>query len=89
MALSARLNTGQIWKSMKSVTLPEKPDPCTTRSVRLPSAPPRIKPSAIATDVRDRRSDATQIATATTTVATAKTSGALRPSPNAPPEFVV
>ena len=50
MQASATLNTGQIDVAMKSVT----PDPgVTTRSIPLPSAPPRMRLSAtvIAMDV--------------------------------------
>src|SRR5690606_20773989 len=51
MAESARLNTGHHCRSTKSTTPPPRnPSPSrTARSRRLPSAPPRIMPSATAT----------------------------------------
>ena len=46
---SATLNTGHHWTSMKSMTPPPKnPLPRKARSAKLPSAPPRIRPSATA-----------------------------------------
>ena len=89
IAVSAMLKIGQTWKSMKSVTSPRNPGPFTIRSVRFPRAPPRMSPRAIATFRRIGRNDAQTITSDTTIVAPANTHGALRPSPNAPPEFVV
>ena len=46
---SATLNTGHHCRSMKSTTPPLKnPSPRKARSARLPSAPPRMRPSATA-----------------------------------------
>ena len=74
---------------MKSVTGPPNPGPFSARSARLPSAPPRISPSATAIEGRIGRKEKTTITTITTIVAPANSHGALRPIPNAPPEFVV
>ena len=41
IALSARLKTGQIRKSKKSITYPKR-----IRSIRLPQAPPKINDKA-------------------------------------------
>ena len=80
---------GQMWKSMKSMTRPCNPDPRTTRSVRLPSAPPRISPSATAVSMFRCRNAVATMSTETMIVAPANNHGALPPMLNAPPEFVV
>ena len=89
MEASARLKTGHTRKSMKSTTLPDTPGPWRMRSVRFPSAPPRIMP--VPTEVRPdaSRKDPATMARHTTTVAPKKTQGCRGNSPNAPPEFSV
>src|SRR6266540_14050 len=89
MAESARLNTGQTWKSMKSMTSPDTPGPRMIRSVRLPRAPPRISPRPSALAPEESRPDATTIAAHTTRVAAKKSQGCPPNRPKAPPEFVV
>ena len=89
MAESARLNTGQTRKSMKSTTRPETPGPWMIRSVRLPTAPPRIIPSPTADAVRVSRVEPATMARQTTTVAAKNNQGWPPSTPKAPPEFVV
>src|SRR4029453_14421194 len=73
----------------KSVTRPLNPGPFATRSQRFPRAPPRIRPSDTAIHGRIGRVETTTITAETTIVAPANNHGALSPTPNAPPEFVV
>ena len=86
---SATLNTGQMWKSMKSTTLPETPVPCSTRSVRFPSAPPGSGPGRSPTGSDVTRHAPMTIATQTTALAAKNSQGWSGNRLNAPPEFVV
>src|SRR5918996_904361 len=88
-AVSARLNTGHTWKSMKSTTSPEKPGPRIARSVRLPRAPASTRPRPTAEPVEGRSREANRTAPTTSTLMATNSAGALPNSPNAPPGFVV
>src|SRR5207244_6983009 len=75
MQESAALNTGHTWKSMKSLTWPDTPGPWTIRSVRFPSAPPRINPRPTADETDRSRNDAATIARLTARLAVKNTHG--------------
>src|SRR4029077_11007281 len=82
-AESATLNTGNQWREMKSVTVPN-----ITRSNPLPIVPPRMRPSSASTTKSLRWvATYTRSAMETNTGATRNTSARAGARPNAAPEL--